>query len=351
MKSGLKTPITELVKANLKHLAQRLLAETRGVLLLPHVGVDGDAIGSSLAIGHVLTLLGIKSVVVVDEPVPDSLRFIPESERAVFVGDFSEDTRDFGFALLIDCHETSRIGKREALVRQDIELGSIDHHESHIEQSELDVIDKTASSTAELVFHLVNALKENHVTADDLFNRTVASQLMAGIISDTGRFSYSNVSPDTFNIASILLTYEPDIVSLSYQLFERTNLGALRMKGLVFARAKAYNAGRILVSTVPLRLIEACGSSEYHLNTIPSELKNVAGVAAAFLIRETEKKGEIRVNIRTDKRIHAADLAKTFSGGGHARAAGLTVKDSTLDEVSQMMIEAASKVLESQDGD
>ncbi len=336
------------MKANLEYLADRLIQEKKGVLLLPHVGVDGDALGSSLAISRMLTKLNVKNAVLTDESVPDSLGFIPESETALFFQkDEADAYADYGFALLIDGHEKNRVGKRSVLVSERLDKGSIDHHESHMEMGALDVVDKTSSSTAELVYQLAMVLGEK--TGLSLIDQTVASQLMAGIISDTGRFSYSNVTPLTFQIASDLLTYKPDIVSISFDLFERTNLGALRMKGLVFARAKVYNRGRILVSTVPLRLIEACDSTEYHLNTIPSELRNVSGVAAVFLIRETANPGEIRVNIRTDERIHAADLAKRYNGGGHARAAGLTVNDSTLDAVTAMMIEAASGLLGRED--
>ena len=137
------------MKANLEHLADRLIREDKGVLLLPHVGVDGDALGSSLAISRMLTTLQIKNVVLTDEVVPELLHFIPESETVqIFEDKEPSQWQDYGFRLLVDCHEANRIGKRAVLVTDDSEKGSIDHHESDIEMAKTDLVDKTASSTA-----------------------------------------------------------------------------------------------------------------------------------------------------------------------------------------------------------
>lgn len=172
---------------------------------------------------------------------------------------------------------------------------------------------------------------------------------MVGIVLDIGRFSFSNVTGETFAVASALMIYQPHIVQINYELFDRTDLSALRMRGLVFARIRAYDAGAILTSTVPLRLIEACGSTEYDLNTIPADMRKVGGVAIVFLIRETKIPGELRVNIRTDQRVHAAEFAKRFAGGGHARAAGLTLVNMTLKEAEQLLVATARDVLQTAD--
>ena len=335
-------------KTKLKAIAAKLLSMVgRRVLICPHVGVDGDALGSALGLRRALCRLDIATDVIIDEEVPASLSFIPDAEEAICIDDVERIAIDYDFGLLLDCHELVRIGKRAPLFARVPEMGIVDHHVSDAELSDLAVIDTSMSSTAEMIFHLVQALET--ATETSLLDQSLADQLMAGIVSDTGRFSFSNVTGETFAVASALMIYQPHIVQINYELFDRTDLSALRMRGLVYARIRAYDAGAILTSTVPLRLIEACGSTEYDLNTIPADMRKVGGVAIVFLIRETKIPGELRVNIRTDQRVHAAEFAKRFAGGGHARAAGLTLVNMTLKEAEQLLVATARDVLQTAD--
>lgn len=340
----IRTIVAVQTKTKLKAVATKLLSMVdRRVLICPHVGVDGDALGSALALRHALMSLGIITDVIIDEEVPPSLLFIPDGEEAICIDDVDVDAVAYDFGLLLDCHELARIGKRGPLFARVPESGIVDHHVSDRELGELDVIDISMSSTAEMIYHLIQALSD--LTNISLFDQDVADQLMAGMISDTGRFSFSNVTAGTFAVASALMAYRPHVVQISYELFDRTDLSALRMRGLVYARINSYDDGVILTSTVPMRLIEACGSTEYDLNTIPADMRKVDGVAVVFLIRETTVPGELRVNIRTDQRVHAAELAMRFSGGGHARAAGLTLMNMDLKEAEQLLVATARDAL------
>jgi len=336
---------------NLDQLAARLL-EARGkrVLLLPHVGADGDAIGSALALRRLLNKAGVSADVLVDEPVPEVLHFIPESAAIVQVTDAADhDPTAYDFSLLVDCHESDRIGRRAPLFEATEGRGSLDHHVYQIEPGDFDVIDPTKSSTSEMVYLLLKVFET--MTGETFLDAIMANQMASGIVSDTGRFSYSNATPGTFRVTAELVDHGADLVTASYELFDRISLNALRMKGLVLARAKSHADGLILVSTIPQKLIDVCNSSDYDLNTIPSELRNVSDVAVVFLIRETTEAGVIRVNIRSDERLNAAHLANRFGGGGHARAAGLTLRNLTLEQAAEQLIDAAMKELASEHGD
>jgi phosphoesterase RecJ-like protein len=342
--------VTETIKLtkNLDRLINAFLQHrksSRKIVLFPHVGVDGDALGSGLALRSILCRCGVFCDVLIDEVVPEDLHFVPGAEDAVVYDEtdkrFTPET--IALAVAFDCHESSRLGRRQDLFERILNKAAIDHHViGETPVNELAVIRESASSTGELVYEIACMLERKE--GKSLFDRDSAVQLLTGIVSDTGGFSYSNTTPEALKATADLLRFNPDLPWIHYELFDKVSLPTLYVKGEIFGRIRADLDGQIISSTVPLSILERCGSGEYALNTIPSELKKVDGSKVIFLLRETEDE-EIRVNIRSDESLNAAKFAKEFGGGGHARAAGLTLTGVSLDEAREHLVARAKVIL------
>ncbi len=330
-----------------RRIAKALLnrAEQDGlVVLYPHVSVDGDALGSALALYLALEKLGVPSLVLLDETPPAKLSFMPEYQCAR-VFDEEEFDRLSGrqsLALAIDCSDAARVGRRQALFESAREKASIDHHKSAGRSEGLRWVETTASATGELIFQLIRLFEE--ITETQLMDHKIATCLMGAILSDTGGFAFSNTSSSTFRIASELMTEPLDIRQMTYLLFDETSQAKLRLTGDVFSNARFLLDGRIAIGTVSQDLMRRLGAVDDDLDGLVGQLRSAHGVDVSFMLREMPDK-TIRVNIRSDNHFDSADFAARFGGGGHPRAAGMTLSGMTLEEAVDWVAGKAGEVL------
>ena len=333
----------------LRRIAQALIdhSEHDGLIVLyPHVGADGDALGSALALSLALDELDVASLVLLDEAPPAKLSFMPDLDR---VRVFSqEDQRSLALrqslALAIDCTESSRVGRRQELFESAPNKASIDHHKSAGQSDGLRWVETTASATGELIFQLIRLMEE--MTETTILDRPIAICLMGAILSDTGGFVFSNTTANTFRIAAELMNERLDIRQMTYLLFDETSQTKLRLTGEVFSNARFLSDGRVAIGTVSLDQMRRLGAVDEDLDGLVGQLRSAHGVDVAFMLREMPD-GSIRVNIRSDERFDAADFASHFGGGGHPRAAGMTLSGISLQEASDWVAGKAGEELSS----
>jgi len=334
----------------LRRIAEALLsrADQEGlVILYPHISVDGDALGSALALFLALEKLNVPSLVLVDEKPPVKLAFMPDFSRAVVFDESDQPAlaKRQSLAMAIDCADPGRVGRRKALFETAPETAAVDHHSSAGKSEGLKVVETTASATGELIYQLIRILEE--LTDCPLMDRSIAVCLMGAIMSDTGGFVFSNTTAATFRIASELMREPLDIRQMTYQLFDETSQTKLSLTGHVFSNARFLLSGRIAIGTVSKQLMNQLGAADEDLDGLVGQLRSAAGVDVSFMLREMAD-GSIRVNIRSDERFNAAEFAAMYSGGGHPRAAGMTLTGMTLDEAADLITLKAGEMLSSE---
>lgn len=328
-------------------IADRLLAAREkpgAVFLYPHIGIDGDALGSALALAVVLKSIGIAVRLPLDEEIPDRLSFLPcldmiEPYREDLLDDLAKDQQ---LALAIDCSDSERVGRRRPLFEQSPESGALDHHVSGGESGNLRWIDPSAAAAGEIVFDLIGLLEER--LGQRLFTLDAEILLMTAIISDTGGFVYSNTSARTFRTAASLMDGEINLRRITYQLFDMTSQERMRLMGRIFTDARFSHQGRLALALVGQNILAEYGASDADLEGVVAHLRNVAGVEVAFLIREITP-GIMRVNIRSSDGFNAADFARQFGGGGHPKAAGLQLRDLDLEAAARLIVDKAGEWL------
>lgn len=335
------------MREGLQRIAEALLsrAEQEGlVILYPHISVDGDALGSALALFLALEKLDVPSLVLVDEVPPKKLDFLPGQDRIQVYEDTDLATlsKRQTLALAIDCSDSGRVGRRQALFNSAGETAAIDHHVSAGKSVGLKLVETTASATGELIHALIRQIEE--MTECPLMDRSIAICLMGAILSDTGGFVFSNTTATTFRIASELMNEQLDIRKMTYQLFDETSQTKLRLTGDVFSNARFLADGRIAIGLVTQELMSRLDAKDEDLDGLVGELRSAEGVDVSFMLREMPD-GAIRVNIRSDEAFNSAEFAAVYGGGGHPRAAGMTLTGMTLEEAADLVARKAGEGL------
>ena len=294
-----------------------------GVLLYPHVGADGDALGACFGFVSALGRAGIDARVVVEEPVAPPFAFLPGAGGAiVFDAALVPSLQAFQtVALAVDCEGPPRIGARADLFRAARVHLVVDHHPpapvSDVdEDGTVRFVDPAASCAGELVLRLVGDLSAT--AGADLLDRDGATCLMTALLFDTGGFRFSNTNADSFAAAAELVRHGADPRDLTRRLFDEMSPGRFRLLGRAFSAVRYDCGGRVASVSVPQTMLDECGATESDLDGLAGRLRDVVGVEAAFVLRERAD-GTVRVNVRSGGGFDASVFSKGFGGGGHAR--------------------------------
>ena len=302
-----------------------LIKQANSVVILSHDSEDADAIGSSFAMR--LALLGMgKDAKCIFSDIPE--------ERIRFLGDdytvFDEnDIEKADLCLCLDCGDVQRIGKRKAIFDAAEKTACIDHHFTNIGFCDADYIDSKAPATGEILYNLFTEMGVD-------ITQPIARQLYAAISSDTGSFKYSNVRPETFNIAAELIKKDIDHAKIARKLFDTENLGVIKFKGYLMNNMEQYFGGKLNIVLATDSLLKEYGITEKDTGDIVNIPRGVKGCEIAVSIRETPEKKKI--SFRSNGNYHVLGLAEKFGGGGHIMAAGAAVRSKSIEEIKQDVI-------------
>jgi len=321
-------------KTNLLRDAWGRLIEAQKLALACHQRPDGDALGSALALSHVLKQLSKDVVVIAEDGVPETLEFIPESDIVVK----SADRNDFDLGILIDCEVPKRAGKAGDTVKSAKTTGCIDHHIPDNGFGDIRVIDTHASSTAELMVELFTA---NDIAIDE----TVATQLMAGIVNDTGAFRFANTTPNTLRCAALLMESGAKPSEIARAIYETRPLRAMKLLGRALSTVKMDDTGCVAWAIITKCDLDELGATDNDTDGIVNYVGHVKGPKTALLFREAEP-NSIRVSLRSKDGVDVNQIARVFGGGGHPAAAGCTLETS-IEEAQTAVVNEVLKWMES----
>jgi phosphoesterase RecJ-like protein len=282
-----------------------------------HVNPDGDALGSALAASAGLRKLGKTTHVSWgDEPliVPASLTFLPGVE------DLVEPARvpPVDTFLALDCGAGDRLGTLEQPARRSGCLINVDHHPGNDDFGTINVVVPAASSTAELVTLLLRDLGVD-------FDAAIATCLYTGVVTDTGRFSYSNSTPETLRMAADLLSYGVQAPAIAQEVFDSLPYGYLKLVGRVLERAQLFERERFVYSVLTLDDLSATGVALSDTDKLIDLVRSTRDADVAALFKQQPDDG-YRVSLRS-KGPSVGAIARANGGGGHELAAGFSTAD------------------------
>lgn len=316
------------LKAELARAAAVVL-DAPSVALACHQAPDGDALGSMLAMHHLCRAHGKRSVASWPGPpaVMPQYRFLPGLDLATPAGEFPSQPE---VVVTFDCASAARLGELEPAARAAGELVVVDHHASNDRYGSVNVVDPDAAATAVLVRRLASQLGWD-------LDRDVALCLYTGLATDTGRFQYSNTTPEVFALAAELAAFNLPIADASRQLFEEHRFACLQLLGECVARAQLDDDLGLVSAWVTADDLERHGVELGETESLVDLVRRAAEAEVSCVLKETPD--GIRVSLRSIAEADVAAVAARFGGGGHRLAAGFTVPG-TVSEVLAAVKEA-----------
>ncbi|MDQ4127492.1 MAG: DHH family phosphoesterase [Actinomycetota bacterium] len=281
-----------------------LLKTLDRVAVTTHVGADGDAIGASAALVRLMRALGAEALFCHAEEVPSYLQWL--------LPDGALRELPPGYELLVV--DTSRADRSGVPVPAAGARLNLDHHEDNPLYAEYNLLDPKAAASAEIVAGL---FKELGVP----FDKPAAEALYVGIKTDTGGFTFRNISPRAHELVADLLRAGVVPAEVSERINRRGSIEQLRIVGVSLANAVRY--GEVLISTVENADYERTGATEIDSKESIDQLRTVAGIDVVAHLREVPEgtKGSLR-----SETVDVGEIARRFGGGGHRLAAGYTTR-------------------------
>jgi len=300
-------------------------------LVVTHENPDGDALGSMLAATLALRQLGkdVEMLLMGEAPLPGEYHFLQLD------GLLREPPDDAAERVLVavDCAKADRIGPgHETLLAQAQLALDIDHHHDNTRFGTMNLIVANASSTGEVL----------HDVFGELGVRTtpeIAEPLYVALVTDTGRFSYSNTTPKALRLAADLQEAGADVHAVFQEVYESVQFAKLKLLARALERAKVLEGGRIVVSFLLRNDFSEVGAAEPYSEGIIDYLRAVEGAELAVLIREPPRDSgpTRRVSLRASiDELDVSQIARIFGGGGHPQASGFS-SEKSVDEITELV--------------
>jgi phosphoesterase RecJ-like protein len=300
--------MTTATDAGARARAAQEILKRRRFVLTSHVRPDGDAIGSQLAMAHALRHLGKEVRIVNRDAAPPPLQVFPG------VGDIqiAERVDDPGDCVIVmesgDLSRTGVAGLEGGFII------NIDHHVGNTMFGAVNWFDLSAAACGEMVFDLVRELGVP-LTHD------IAVHVYVAILTDTGSFHYSNITPRTFEISRLCVEAGVDPAAVASSVFDNNSLGRLRLFGAVLSRMQLDAGGRLAMMYVDQRLAAECGGTYEDTEGLINLPLTVKELQAVVFFKELGPR-DWRVSMRSKGAVDINAVAREFGGGGHKNASG-----------------------------
>ncbi|MDD6492506.1 MAG: bifunctional oligoribonuclease/PAP phosphatase NrnA [Firmicutes bacterium] len=305
-----------------------ILEEVKGagtIGISGHIRPDGDCIGSAMGLYLYLKKAcpTAKVQIMLEKPAEifNCIKGVDEINT-----DFTSEITAFDVFIVVDSAK-DRTGEAEKYFDGAKKTINIDHHVSNSGCGDVNYIVSGASSASELVYQVM----EDKTQIDE----EIAKALYIGIIHDTGVFQYSNTAPSTLNVAAELISYGFDFPKLIDETFYEKTYVQNQILGRALLESIVFMDGKCIVSMVDKKTMNFYQVEPHDLEGIVSQLRNTKGVECAIFMYQTDTL-TYKVSLRSNGKVDVAKVAAFFGGGGHMRAAGVTMQGTFHDIVNNL---------------
>ena len=312
------------LRNSMKIVLNDILKGKSRIALGGHVRPDGDCVGSCM--GLYLYLKDEYPQISTDvylEEVPEAYRMIKGTDK---VKSQIADGDIYDLFICLDCGDAQRLGFSGPLFENAKETVCIDHHISNEAFADHNYIVPDASSTSELVYTLLD---------DGKISKAAAEALYMGIAHDTGVFQYSSTSPETMETAANLMRKGingSEIIDKTY--YEKTYIQN-QILGRALLESMLIMDKKCIVSVIRQKSMEFFQAEPSDLEGIVSQLRQTKGVEVAIFLHEISPQ-KFKVSLRSKGKVDVSEIAKYYGGGGHVRAAGVTMEGSSHDVINNI---------------
>lgn len=313
-----------------EELLQRFRASKK-VLLVAHIGLDGDHLGSMIALRQALEKAGKEVVAYLPESIPDNYSFLQGLER--LTGELPAE--HFDTLITLECPSRNRLPKGIDLEKAADTVINLDHHPDNEMYGDVIWVEPEAAALGEMIFDLLGRL-------DVELDRTIALGLYVAILTDTGSFQYSRVCPATHRRLARLLEFDLPTDMIARSIYRQSRQNVLRLLGRVLMDVSLSDNGKVAWAEIPFEQMQLYGVRPEDTQFFIDDVDRLAGPEVVTLFRELGD-GRVKVSFRS-KESPINQVAALFGGGGHPKAAGCVV-NGNLQEVRKKVVGAVAESL------
>ena len=328
----------------LKRIADEI-KEAQNIVLTIHINSDGDCIGAALALMLILDrynkknfsdeIYKMKNVrLVLDDKLPKFMGYFKERALVEYYPNFK--MKDIDLLIAIDSANIERIGNVAELRKDAKKMINIDHHISNTKYADINYVENV-SSTSEIIYRFLDIF-------DVELDKEIASFLYLGIINDTGNFTHSNVTAETFLISSELIKAGVENSEITDILFGVT-LGKARLLGEVYQNLEIDEELKFAYYYLSDKKMEDLDIGRDETDGMSETLLDLVGIEASLFLKD-EKEGKVKGSLRSKSSYDVNEIGMSFGGGGHKKAAGFNTDkkpEEVIDEIKKELKKQLTK--------
>lgn len=302
------------------------IAKYNSFAIVSHLSPDGDNLGSIIALYNYLISLDKVVYPVELDNIPHRLKFITSG-----IPFTNNNKLDVDVLIAVDCGDRKRLGDIDYIFNQSKEVIKIDHHLSDENYGTINIVDSNISSTCELISNILMYDSKN------LLSKEIATPLLLGILTDTGRFLYERADCNTFKTSSKLMELGADKNYLMKKLFQSDKLAALKAITEINNDAEFYYDNSLVITSVTKKFLKDRNLEMADVENVINYYRDAEDVEVSCMIKEKDT-NIFKISFRSKNYVDVNEIASTFNGGGHKFASGCVI-EGNLNKVKDIIIE------------
>lgn len=315
---------------------KKIIDELNGVesvAITGHIRPDGDCIGSIMGLyNYLCEVCPDLDVDVYAQRVPDNFKYIKNVDKVIL--DYPDVTKVYDVMICLDSSDLARIGDASKYFEIAKKTICIDHHISNDNYAMVNHVLPDASSTCEVLYDLLD---------DDKVSLDIAEALYTGLIHDTGVFKHSNTSKHTLEVAGNLIQKGVGFSKIIDESFYMKTFLQNKLLGMALLKASMTLDNKVIYSYIDMKTMEENNAVPSDLDGIIDQLRVTEGVEVAILAHETSE-NEYKISMRSNNDVNVSEIAQSYGGGGHIKAAGCSIAGD-INNIFQQLVDKIAKQL------
>lgn len=303
------------------------IKKANSIVILTHESPDGDAVSSSLSVMHALYQLEKEADVIIPE-YPKDFEFLPEADKIKK----ESDIKQYDLAISVDCSDLKRLVGSEEYFETAKETIQIDHHSINAMFADLNYVDPVAPACCQILIGMFEYFGIE-------INKEIGTCILTGIITDTGAFQYSGVTPETLEFAAEILRKGVNMSKICQQVLRNKSKANCELTKLLYDRMEFLEDGKIVISYITVEDNKNLNAQIGDDEGLVEIERDIEGVEVAVLLKEKEGKNGFKASLRSKENVNVSDVCFLLGGGGHPRAAGCFISGS-LEQAREKILKA-----------
>ena len=307
------------------------IKKANSIVILTHESPDGDAIGSSLGMYMALKSIGKSSDAILKE-FPRTFDFLPGAKEVKE----ESDIKNYDLAISVDCADLKRVMANEYFENAKKTI-VIDHHGSNTMYGDINFVNPVSPACCEI---LAGMFEYFNIDIDT----KIGSCILTGIITDTGGFKYSSVTPETFEFTAELLRKGINVSEIYERVLETRTKANVELVKRSMDRLELLENGKVAFTYITKKDEEEVNAEPGDHEGIVEEGRSIEGVEVSVFIRQKDDENAYKISMRSTGNINVSDICYLFGGGGHPKAAGALIQGN-VEQVKEQVLKEIRKVL------